>query len=144
AFSTIAECATVPVDVSTCIWNSPGPPTTSGRIRVSSGSPAVSLAGTSPPFTITSTPGGSLPDGWLQADVGAVSADGGGSADAPALDGASFTVRGSGRDIWGLADSFHFVWKNVTGDFSIDVHIDSLAITNAWAKAGLMVRANAT
>src|SRR5262249_30192057 len=115
-----------------------------GRIRVSSGSATVSVAGTSGPFTITSTPGASLPGGWSQGDIGAVSAAGGASADAPALDGESFTIRGSGRDIWGLADSFHFVWKNVTGDFSIDAHIDSLAMSNAWAKAGVMVRANAT
>ena len=52
----------------------------------------------------------------------------------------AFTVSGGGTDIWNAADDFRFVWKRLTGDGSIVVKVDSVANTNAWAKAGVMIR----
>lgn len=52
----------------------------------------------------------------------------------------TLNVSGSGADIWGGEDEFHFVYKEVTGNVSLVVHVDSLVNTNGFAKAGLMVR----
>ncbi|MCU0913719.1 MAG: hypothetical protein MUC88_04040 [Planctomycetes bacterium] len=52
----------------------------------------------------------------------------------------AFTVGGSGTDIWGNADDFRFVYKRLSGNGSIQVKVESLVNTNAWAKAGVMIR----
>ncbi len=56
----------------------------------------------------------------------------------------AFTVAASGHDIWDAADDFRFVYKQLDGDGSIVVKVDSLLNTNGWAKAGVMVRQNLT
>lgn len=73
---------------------------------------------------------------WTAQDIGAVGASG--SADV--TDGV-WTVRGSGGDIWGPADAFHFVSMPID-TFSAEVsarvtHIDN---THTFAKAGVMMR----
>ena len=52
----------------------------------------------------------------------------------------AFTMTGSGADIWGAADQFHFAYKTMTGPGTIVARVDSLENTNAWAKAGVMIR----
>ena len=52
----------------------------------------------------------------------------------------AFTVSGSGHDIWDAADDFRFVYKKLSGNGSITVKVESLINTNAWAKAGVMIR----
>ncbi|MBM4027111.1 MAG: hypothetical protein FJ280_17155 [Planctomycetes bacterium] len=52
----------------------------------------------------------------------------------------AFTVSASGHDIWDNADDFRFVYKRLNGNGSITVRVDSLVNTNAWAKAGVMIR----
>ena len=58
----------------------------------------------------------------------------------------TFTVRGSGTDIWdvpghdGFHDEFHFVYKTLTGAGSIIAKVESVQNTNGWAKAGVMLR----
>jgi regulation of enolase protein 1 (concanavalin A-like superfamily) len=54
-------------------------------------------------------------------------------------DGA-FTISGSGHDIWDNADDFRFACKRLSGDGSVTVKVESLVNTNAWAKAGVMIR----
>jgi hypothetical protein len=55
-------------------------------------------------------------------------------------------VKGSGADIWGTADEFHFVEQFVnssaTGDFDLVTRVDSVQAVHAWTKAGLMVRSS--
>ena len=51
-------------------------------------------------------------------------------------------MRGSGSDIWGTADEFHYVWAQWEGDFEITARVDSVQNVNAWTKAGIMIRAN--
>jgi len=52
-------------------------------------------------------------------------------------------VTGSGADIWGTSDQFHYWHDSWTGDFSIITRLVSLAGgTNAWRKAGIMARAS--
>jgi len=50
------------------------------------------------------------------------------------------TMRGSGTDIAGMADEFHFAYKKLTGAGSIIVQVLSVGNTNAWAKAAVMIR----
>ena len=52
----------------------------------------------------------------------------------------AFTVSSTGTDIWDNADQFRFVYKQLSGNGSITVKVDSLINTNAWAKAGVMIR----
>src|SRR3954467_7881020 len=49
-----------------------------------------------------------------QGDIGHVQHAGSASYDAAAQ---RYTVRGSGQNMWGDHDDFHFVWKRVTGNF---------------------------
>jgi len=52
----------------------------------------------------------------------------------------TFTMTGSGVDIWGTADQFHFAYKILTGPGTIVARVDSIENTNVWAKAGVMIR----
>jgi len=52
----------------------------------------------------------------------------------------TFTMTDRSRDIWGLADGFHFAYKTLSGPGSIIARVDSLTNTNPWAKAGMMIR----
>ncbi len=78
-----------------------------------------------------------LPENWLDADIGSVGVAGEGSY----LNGL-FNVIASGNDIWDVADSFHFASRPLTGDGRIVAHIVSLQYTDPWAKAGVMFREN--
>lgn len=84
--------------------------------------------------TATTPASGPTPT-WTDADIGAVAIAG-----SSTVSGTSTTVRGSGNDIWEAADAFHFVHRSLTGDGSIEAQISSLTNTNAWAKAGVMMR----
>lgn len=79
--------------------------------------------------------GGALPAPWLDADIGAVAIAG----DAQFNSGA-FTVSASGADIWGTADAFHFVYRQLTGDGSIQARVASVQQADRWSKAGVMIR----
>jgi hypothetical protein len=52
----------------------------------------------------------------------------------------TYTMTGSGADIWGTADQFHYVSKTLTGAGTISVRVRSLQNTSGWAKAGVMIR----
>ncbi len=51
-----------------------------------------------------------------------------------------YTVRASGADIWGTRDEFRFVRGSLSGDGEITARVDSVSATNAWTKAGVMIR----
>ena len=89
------------------------------------------------PVTVTAPTGGGepLPAPWLNQDVGAV-----GAAGAAAVSSGVFTVQGSGADIWGNADGFHFVYQPLSGDGHITARVVSLQNTHVYAKAGVMIR----
>jgi len=90
--------------------------------------------GVSGAFSIGSTSGG-LPAGWVSQDIGDVSAAGSAS-----YANGTFTVNGSGADIWGTADEFHFVHRSVSGNFVITARVASVEYVAAWTKAGIMIR----
>jgi hypothetical protein len=52
----------------------------------------------------------------------------------------TFTMTGSGNDIWNNADQFHYAYKTLTGAGSIVARVQSVSNTNTWAKAGVMIR----
>src|SRR5262249_42143350 len=76
-----------------------------------------------------------LPAPWQDADIGSVTPAGSAS-----FSSGVFTVRGAGADIWGNADAFHFVYQSLTGDGEIVARVTAVQNTNAWAKAGVMLR----
>lgn len=76
-----------------------------------------------------------LPEPWLEADIGRVTLPG----STRHISGV-FTVRSSGLDIGGENDSFHYVYKAVTGNTEIVCRVVSVQYTDPLAKAGLMVR----
>jgi hypothetical protein len=86
-------------------------------------------------FTVPASGGGSLPSGWSDTDIGAVGIAGGSS-----YSGGTFTVSGSGADIWNAADAFHYTYETLSGDGQLVARVDSVQNTSTWAKAGVMIR----
>jgi hypothetical protein len=64
----------------------------------------------------------------------------------PLLAGSAQEVEGGwdlvagGVDVWEKSDQFHFVCKQVSGDFDIAVRVESFKPAHLYSKAGLMLR----
>ncbi len=91
-------------------------------------------------FSLDATPvsaaaASSSSDVWLTQDIGDVGAEG-----SFAVSNGSFTVKGSGADIWYGSDEFRFVFKALTGNFTLSARVVSMTNTAKWAKVGLMIR----
>jgi hypothetical protein len=56
------------------------------------------------------------------------------------LTSGTWTVQGSGYDIWNADDQFHYVWQPLPSDGGISAHITRQTNSDLWAKAGLMLR----
>lgn len=134
-FVPIPACTNLPGTATECVWDDPGPPSVDAslyfRITDSQGDQTNTVAR----FQIVSGPQGALPDGWSNGDVGAVALAG-----AAGYDGRAFTVRGSGADIWGTADEFHWAYTSMTGDFQVVTRAALVQNVDRWTKAGLMIR----
>jgi len=75
-----------------------------------------------------------LPDGWQSLDIHTT----GGSAD---VNDGTWTVNGTGDDVWGWWDRFHYAYLPLTGDGQISVRVvDNGTGSNGWAKGGVMIR----
>ena len=72
---------------------------------------------------------------WDGGDIGAVSAAG-----SHVCDDGTWTIEGSGEDIWNYQDEFHYVYRPLHGDGEIIARVVSLTNTDSWAKVGVMVR----
>ena len=81
----------------------------------------------------------SIPSTWQNQDIGAVGAAG----SLTDTDG-TLTLEASGSDIWGPRDEFHFAYQVLDGDGEIVARLVSLSNTDAWAKAGVMMRESLT
>ena len=68
-------------------------------------------------------------------DIGAVGLTG-----SAASAGGVLQVTGAGADVFGAADAFRFVYRQVTGDCDIIAKVTGIQNTNGWAKVGVMVR----
>ncbi len=99
--------------------------------NVSVGAPA-SMPIPMPPAT-------SCPANWSCDDVGNPILVGDQSLQAD-----QWTVQGSGQDITDYADQFHFVWQSLSGDGTISARIFAQSATDPSAKAGVMIRQNAS
>jgi len=76
-----------------------------------------------------------LPPAWSTSDLGAV-----GPAGSASESSGTFTVAGSGADIWGTADAFRYAYQQVTGDTTIVARVATVQNVNVWTKAGVMIR----
>lgn len=78
---------------------------------------------------------GVLPAPWKTGDIGKVGVPG-----AARAAGGTWTVSGAGEDIFGPADSFHFVWQKWHGDGRITARIVRYQRRDMWTKVGVMAR----
>lgn len=76
-----------------------------------------------------------VPIVWEVTDVGSVATPG-----SVQHDGTTYTVRGSGADIWDYADAFGFAHVRVPGDGAMTVRLAGVNGPHEWSKAGLMIR----
>ncbi|HEY2434450.1 MAG TPA: Ig-like domain-containing protein [Vicinamibacterales bacterium] len=76
-----------------------------------------------------------LPNGWAQMDIGAPPVQGSGS-----YSNGVFTATGSGADIWGTADQFHYVYTQMSGNRSIVARVTGIQNVAVWVKAAVMIR----
>jgi hypothetical protein len=100
---------------------------------------AINGYGTSPNSTqVTVSPlATALPPPWQDRDIGSV-----GPIGRAGFSNTIATVTGSGADIWGTADAFHYTYFLATNDCTIIARVTSVENTDPWAKAGVMIRAN--
>jgi regulation of enolase protein 1 (concanavalin A-like superfamily) len=131
------------------------PPTAASALSTASYSPAAVTAGTTYywrvlarnsagsstgpvwSFTTASAPtGGSIPTPWLTQDVGAV-----GLAGNASYSSGTFTVVGSGANIYNTSDSFRFVYEPLNSNTEVVARVTSIQNTHPYAKAGIMIRA---
>ncbi|MGH9409363.1 MAG: Ig-like domain-containing protein, partial [Vicinamibacterales bacterium] len=91
--------------------------------------------GSSAPVSVTVNPASTLPSGWSDVDVGTVPIAGSASFSA-----GTFSVTGSGTDIWGTADQFHYAYTPMNGDGTIIARVATIQNVAVWVKAGVMIR----
>ncbi|MBC7924538.1 MAG: TolB family protein [Bryobacteraceae bacterium] len=86
-------------------------------------------------FAQTSTPTGMFEG---HQDVGTVLHAGSATFDSSTR---AYTVTGSGENMWGTQDAFHFVWKKISGDVTLTADIQILSEGgDPHRKAALMIR----
>ena len=88
-----------------------------------------------PPVSPPPPPLPTLPSPWKQEDIGAVGVHGGAKRVA-----GTWTITGAGEDIFGQADSFHFVWRWWHGDGQITARVVRYQRRDVWTKVGVMAR----
>jgi regulation of enolase protein 1 (concanavalin A-like superfamily) len=76
-----------------------------------------------------------LPSPWQNQDVGST-----GLAGSASVSAGTFTVQGSGADIWGTSDAFQYAYQPLAGDGQIIARVTSVQSANTYAKAGIMLR----
>jgi hypothetical protein len=76
-----------------------------------------------------------LPSGWTESDIGSPGLPG--YADYNPASG-TWTIGGSGSDVWNTADEFHFASQNLAADGSIIAQVTAVQNTDPWGKAGVM------
>jgi outer membrane protein assembly factor BamB len=78
------------------------------------------------------------PTGWSCGDVGFPSQPG-----SQSVSGGSWTILGSGSDIWFNWDRFRFVSQPLAADATVSARVAAQSNTDPWAKAGVMLRQSA-
>jgi hypothetical protein len=129
-FSPLPGCQNLPPRNTQCVWQNPGPVSDLLRLRLVAQSSGREFVAVSPRMSILASPGG-----WTSRDVGAV-----GAAGTAVYGSGGWTIEGSGADIWGTADEFHYVYREVHGNFTVTTRVASIENLDRWVKAGLMIR----
>ena len=88
------------------------------------------LAGSQPPPVV-------CPSAWSCTDIGGALPMG---QDQFSAGTGTWNEFAGGGDIWGTADSFHYVSQSLAADGTVVAHISALQPTSPWAKAGPMIR----
>jgi TolB protein len=70
-------------------------------------------------------------------DIGGAPIKGAAEFDAAA---GRYKITGSGSDIWGKADQFHYVWREMSGNLAVTATLQFLTEGNDHRKAGIMLR----
>jgi hypothetical protein len=78
-----------------------------------------------------------MADGWADEDVGFSGTPGYSSYDAAT---GTFTVAGSGHNIWNDDDSFHYLFQTLSGNGSITARVTGISNSQDWAQGGVMIR----
>jgi hypothetical protein len=91
----------------------------------------------SAPFSTLACPifCGPLPTRYVSVDVGSTLIPG-----SACYENGIFTVKGSGEDIWGTEDAFHFMYKPMSANGEIVCKVLTQDFTFEWNKVGLMMR----
>src|SRR5207244_7889257 len=76
-----------------------------------------------------------LPSVWTDGDIGST-----GVAGSAGYANDVFTVSGSGAQIYGTADAFHFVYQPLTGDGTMVARLLSGQGGSAYASPGVVIR----
>src|SRR2546421_1960242 len=126
--STVSVLMTTPVEEGLAVSSD----NTSALSTATYSTVAIGAPGAPPVPTPPTTP---CPNSWNCQDVGNPALVGDQS-----LNGGTWTVKGSGGDIWNTSDQFHFVSQSLAADGSITAHALSQMNTDSWAKAGVMLR----
>jgi len=75
------------------------------------------------------------PSGWTTDIIGATTP----GQQACGIDG-GISITAAGKDIYGSADEFVYVYREFSGDGWIIAKVESQDLSNEWAKAGVMIR----
>lgn len=78
-----------------------------------------------------------LPTGWSAADIGSPGTPGSTSYNAGT---GTFTLTGTGTNIFNASDQFHYASETYSGNFTMTIRVASVVSDAPWAKAGIMVR----
>ena len=100
---------------------------------------AINQSGTSassPASSAMPVGAGALPTGWTDADIGVVQTPG--SAQYATAAGNTFLVTGQGSRIGSTADSFHYAYQQVTGDFTLTARL--VSENGTLSNTGLVMR----
>ena len=71
-----------------------------------------------------------LPTGWSSGDIGST-----GVAGSAAVSSGTWTIDGSGANISGSSDEFHFAYQQISGDVNVRVRLVSLGAVHNWSRA---------
>jgi hypothetical protein len=129
-FTPLPGCQNLPPRTGQCVWQNPGPAGDLVRFRLVAPGSARQFVMVTSRTSIVASPGG-----WTSSDVGAVGATG-----TALYGGGGWTVEGSGSDIWGTADEFRYVYRQIYGNFAVTARVASIENLDRWVKAGLMIR----
>jgi len=91
---------------------------------------------TSAPVTLNVI-SGAFPAPWVSQDVGGPEVAGYAS-----FSGSTFTLEGSGWDVWAGWDGLQFVYQPTNTNVEIKARVVSVEATDPWAKAGVMIRSS--